>query len=802
MGKLWFMLMSLHLWAVASGSMGPAIPQGSLVLTEKKANYNIGEIITYRLASKTTITHRIVKKVDGDYITRGDANNVADGQAVRREQIIGAVILSIPWLGYLHIGQQIFWHSIFGLFFLYFVLAFFVYRLWVIFRKAKWKILAFLWLWPLMYLIMGHLASTNALFSDQGVSGNNIFAAGDWERPQSTIDDVQDASGNSIDMVTNKQVQVIYQAQDSFSGVARVELWYSYNNGAWQYYGNGDNGTADFSFPSGDGIYRLVTVAVDNAGLIEDKNGNGVDDNSSSLELDLVAGNLQLNGSLTEIEYDTQPPTVALSITDNGNDVWQGKSVLPNGDFKQGMAGWTAGGDGDHHVVAEGKDLDGNPVVADKGGQMFELGFRSQDKTGKDFLKREVTIPASAVPYLQFNYRMLSEDTVDYDQFAVAVESQRQGKKVLLKTGSEENDDLYNGDSWAGWQGDSDWRHLNSNLQNFQGDKVKLVFQLQSHKNKTGPGRSWAYISNVDLRLLDPRLTQDASLSLDVHDASGSGTDTAEYTVNDDPVEEFDGTPVVLPTGEAKISARAIDLAANTSQPAQMTAKVESDVVLNRFSAAPSSGDEWVELYNNSELDSNVDGWQICDSLNQCVTLSAANADGGDTNIAAGTSRRFNGNFNLNNDGDTLVLKNDIGDEMDRFNYPTFGSHHDQIWSRNPNGLGSWQLSTASIGANITSRYNAMGKILLSVFNIPADYDHQQPLEYEITYEDDHGLAKGIAGQILAAEVADGKADREFYLGTCSSGGTCVMNIVPSHTVKLTLRQGATVIISEKDFPI
>lgn len=91
-----------RLLTVQSGSMEPAIKTGSLVTVRKINNYQKGEVITYRSKkdSKTTITHRIVEIKDGQFITKGDANDVVDADPVSKELILGKIGLAIPLLGY------------------------------------------------------------------------------------------------------------------------------------------------------------------------------------------------------------------------------------------------------------------------------------------------------------------------------------------------------------------------------------------------------------------------------------------------------------------------------------------------------------------------------------------------------------------------------------------------------------------------------------------------------------------------------------------------------------------------------
>ncbi|MBQ8305586.1 MAG: signal peptidase I [Blautia sp.] len=88
-------------YVILSGSMEPAIPTGSLVITDTRhQSPEPGEIITYQ-AGENCITHRVVAVMDGQVITRGDANDGADPFPVRNSQIIGIVRASIPLVGYL-----------------------------------------------------------------------------------------------------------------------------------------------------------------------------------------------------------------------------------------------------------------------------------------------------------------------------------------------------------------------------------------------------------------------------------------------------------------------------------------------------------------------------------------------------------------------------------------------------------------------------------------------------------------------------------------------------------------------------
>jgi len=91
---------------VQSGSMMPAIKTGSIVLVKPTNNYKIGGIITFGQISKTKTptTHRIaeIEVANGQpiYTTKGDANNAPDQKQVSAKEVIGRVLLDVPFLGY------------------------------------------------------------------------------------------------------------------------------------------------------------------------------------------------------------------------------------------------------------------------------------------------------------------------------------------------------------------------------------------------------------------------------------------------------------------------------------------------------------------------------------------------------------------------------------------------------------------------------------------------------------------------------------------------------------------------------
>lgn len=90
---------------VQSGSMEPTIQTGALVVVRAQERYEVNDIITFTTSgSNIPTTHRIIE--DGlrqgelVYNTKGDANNDTDPEPVKLSQILGRVLFSIPYLGY------------------------------------------------------------------------------------------------------------------------------------------------------------------------------------------------------------------------------------------------------------------------------------------------------------------------------------------------------------------------------------------------------------------------------------------------------------------------------------------------------------------------------------------------------------------------------------------------------------------------------------------------------------------------------------------------------------------------------
>ncbi len=91
---------------VQSGSMEPTIQTGAIVVVKPMQDYQIGDIITFSNPNdrNESITHRIYDmKINQGvpvYITKGDANEDPDSWEILKKDVIGKMLLTVPFLGY------------------------------------------------------------------------------------------------------------------------------------------------------------------------------------------------------------------------------------------------------------------------------------------------------------------------------------------------------------------------------------------------------------------------------------------------------------------------------------------------------------------------------------------------------------------------------------------------------------------------------------------------------------------------------------------------------------------------------
>ena len=95
-------LFGYQIYDVVSGSMEPEIPVDSVVYGKETLPEEIkeGDVAAFR-SSGSVIIHRIVEKriVEGQFITKGDANTQVDIEKIPYDAMIGVVTFHIPFLG-------------------------------------------------------------------------------------------------------------------------------------------------------------------------------------------------------------------------------------------------------------------------------------------------------------------------------------------------------------------------------------------------------------------------------------------------------------------------------------------------------------------------------------------------------------------------------------------------------------------------------------------------------------------------------------------------------------------------------
>lgn len=96
-------IMGIKTFSIVSESMQPTINVNDIVIVKDSNDYHIEDIITF-IIDNETITHRIINietDENGEYVytTKGDNNDVADENKIKKNQIEGKYIFKIPKIG-------------------------------------------------------------------------------------------------------------------------------------------------------------------------------------------------------------------------------------------------------------------------------------------------------------------------------------------------------------------------------------------------------------------------------------------------------------------------------------------------------------------------------------------------------------------------------------------------------------------------------------------------------------------------------------------------------------------------------
>ncbi|WP_055283778.1 signal peptidase I [Thermococcus sp. EP1] len=92
---------------VLTDSMEPGISPFSLVIVSPESDIKIGDVILYEVElskKKYKVLHRVIdiKEREGQiiYMTKGDNRGYIDAWYVNKEDIIGKLLISVPYVGY------------------------------------------------------------------------------------------------------------------------------------------------------------------------------------------------------------------------------------------------------------------------------------------------------------------------------------------------------------------------------------------------------------------------------------------------------------------------------------------------------------------------------------------------------------------------------------------------------------------------------------------------------------------------------------------------------------------------------
>lgn len=99
---------------VTSGSMSPLVAPGDVVMirTVSPEELTPNVVVLYDRPDTGRVLHRILEQLpDGTFRTGGDANASPDSASVHLEEIEGAAVIAVPWIGrpslWLHEGRTV-----------------------------------------------------------------------------------------------------------------------------------------------------------------------------------------------------------------------------------------------------------------------------------------------------------------------------------------------------------------------------------------------------------------------------------------------------------------------------------------------------------------------------------------------------------------------------------------------------------------------------------------------------------------------------------------------------------------------
>ena len=345
-----------------------------------------------------------------------------------------------------------------------------------------------------------------------------------------------------------------------------------------------------------------------------------------------------------------------------------------------------------------------------------------------------LSLPQKIVSQLSFWFNMTASDPAYMDRFDVKIVNPDDNSLLdtILSTGSQEGSDP------LVWNGYSGWQQIIHPLYDFANKNIKIIFSLINQDDEFSSADAVVEVSDIKISTIDLRLGETNPVDINVHDIT-SGIDIASTT-----------PPSVIQVGENTLTYNSEDIAGNHETSESIQIKVLPSVVLNKINFYTDTNS--IDLYNNTDSDINLAGWYIAYTGSTIpltdITITANSIYSVDTP-------------DLNNNTDTVKLYSlSSVDPIDSTTYQSSNTEA-QYWARTPDGIGTWALITSSLTSTLSYRPESY-RLLMTVANITTS-----PVTYSIGYSGNN-LPQQITGIISPDTIVEGKADREFFLGTCS----------------------------------
>jgi hypothetical protein len=231
-------------------------------------------------------------------------------------------------------------------------------------------------------------------------------------------------------------------------------------------------------------------------------------------------------------------------------------------------------------------------------------------------------------------------------------------------------------------------------------------------------------------------------------------------------------------------------------------------VVLNEVLFNPEGDDnanmpngEWVELFNNSAIDVDVNGWYIQDNTGAAhrITVAASNSDNnlntgdsGETIVPTGGRLVVyrNNVASFDNTADTISLYNAANTLIDSVTY-TGAKAEGMSLARIPDGIGGWIDPVANPGTpNAANTKDLITQVKLwqqdanNVWFAIFDAQDYASADYIVTYThvyEGADVREAVQGKVNINGQSRVKVEK-VYLATCSEGG---LVCVPHTGIKL-----------------